>query len=853
LDIKLQFRHSIPLVRLTEFEYVSEETQIGKVRKIASIQGVKIKRILKFMWKTYSKIAWRNLKKRKRVTLINIFGLTMGITAAFLLFTVVSYELSYDNFQFNADNIYRVVTQDDYPDGTSYNPGVSPPMPEALKVDLSGIDAIVPVVSATVFVSIENAVTNTGENKFMIEDAFFTTPDYATLFDVEVLAGNLDVLKDPGQVVLTQTEAKKLFGTWENAFGKLILLSKRVEATVGAIVADIPDNSNFQFNMLASYKTLQSNETVFNFFFDEWGSFGSDFQLYLLLPESSSATQIDQQLLIFAENNYKDRGTSKKSFFLQPMKDIHFDNRFEPISGEMIRKATVYTLGLIGIFILIMASINYINLSTAQAIGKSKEIGIRKVMGGSRLQVIGQSFGETFMVVIISAIISTLAATILLPYLSKVAEVPDSIKLITPSFLLFSTAIIVGVTLLSGFYPALILSGFQPIQALKNKIQVTQIGGVSLRRSLVVMQFVIAQVLMIATVIAVKQMAEIQEADLGFSKEAVYYFDIPVDEAKDGRLDVLKQRLRSNSQIKSVSVSSDVPSSGNNWASNFWFDNIRENVQFPTFLKYADADYFANYGLEFVAGVGYSESDTLKEAVINETMAKKLNLTSSEQAIGKTITIGGGEPWMKITGVVKDFAQNSLREEIKPFIIATEKVNYEVLGLKLNKNAGKETLTSIEEEFKTIYPDAIYSGAFWDESIADFYRRENQLALVYKILAVLSIVISSIGLYGLISFMVGQKLKEIGIRKVLGASVSQITIMLSKEFIYLVLIAFLVAVPLGYYVTDLWLQSFTYKTSIPIWLFAMILIFSVLITAITVGSRAIKAALGNPVDSLSDE
>ncbi|MEB2779845.1 ABC transporter permease [Algoriphagus sp. C2-6-M1] len=805
------------------------------------------------MLKIYSKIAWRNLKKGKHVTLINIFGLTLGITAAFLLFTVVSYELSFDNFQSNSERIYRVVTQDEYSDGMDYTPGVSPPVPEALQTDLSGIEAIVPVVNSTVFITTEKAVTNTGENNFVIEDAFFTASDYSSLFDVEILAGDLKVLDLPGQVALTETEAKRLFGTWENAFGKAMLLSKRIEVTVGAIVADIPDNSNFRFNMLASYKTLQSNEDVFEYYFDEWGSFSSNFQLYVMLPESSSVVQIDQQLVTFAEKNYKDRGTSKKLFFLQAMEDIHFDNRFDPISGEMIRKATIYTLGLIGIFILIMASINFVNLSTAQAIGKSKEIGIRKVMGGSRLQVIGQSYGETFMVVFISAIISTVAATVLLPYLSKVGEVPDSIKLVTPSFLLFSTAIILGVTLLSGFYPALILSGFQPIQALKNKIQVAQIGGVSLRRSLVVMQFVIAQVLMIATVIAVKQMTEIQEADLGFSKDAVYYFDIPGDEEKDGRLDVLKQRLKSNSQIKTVSVSSDVPSSNNNWSSNFWFDGKREDVQFMTSLKYGDADYFDNYGLQFVAGSSFSESDTLKEAVINETMAKKLNLLSVEDAIGKAITIGGGEPWMTITGVVKDFAQNSLREEVKPFIIATEKSQYGVLGLKLDKNAGNETLVSIEDEFKNVYPDAIYSGSFLDETIANFYRRENQLALVYKIFAILSIVISSIGLYGLISFLVGQKLKEIGIRKVLGASVPQITFLLSKEFILLVFIAFAIAVPVGYYLTDQWLQNFAYQTSVPFGLYVFVIAVSLLITAGTVGYRAVKAALGNPVDSLADE
>ncbi|WP_339759176.1 ABC transporter permease [Algoriphagus aquimarinus] len=805
------------------------------------------------MWKIYSKIAWRNLKKGKRVTLINIFGLTLGITAAFMLFTVVSYELSYDDFQSNSDRIYRVVTQDEYSDGLAFNPGVSPPMPDALKNDLTGIDALVPVINSSLFVTIDHAVTNTGDNKFIVEDAFFTDSGYAQLFDVEVLAGDLKALDKPGQVVLTESEAKKLFGTWENAFGKSILLAKRVEASVAAIVADIPDNSNFRFNMLASYQTLKSNVEVFEYNFEEWGSFGSNFQLYVMLPKESSADQIDQQLVAFAEKNYKDRGSSKKSFFLQAMNEIHFDSRFEPISGEMIRKATIYTLALIGIFILIMASINFVNLSTAQAIGKSKEVGIRKVMGGSRLQVIGQSFGETFIIVFVSAITSTLAATVLLPYLGKVAEVPDSIRLITPSFLLFSSAIVIGVTLLSGLYPAIILSGFQPIQALKNKIQLAQVGGVSLRRSLVVMQFAIAQILMIATVIAVKQMTEIQSADLGFSKDAVYYFDIPSDEVKDGRLEVLKQRLQSNSQIKSVSLSSDVPSSDNNWGSNFWFDGKREDVQFITSLKYGDADYFGNYGLQFAAGTGFSESDTLKEAVINETMAKKLNITSPDAALGKTITIGGGGPWMTITGVVKDFAQNSLRDEVKPFIIATRKSQYGVLGLKLDKNAGKETLASIEEEFKKVYPDAIYSGTFWDESIANFYQRENQLALVYKIFAVLSIVISSIGLYGLISFLVGQKLKEIGIRKVLGASIPQITFLLSKEFIYLVFIAFAIAFPLGYYLTDQWLQNFSYKTSVPIALYVLVIAVSLLITAATVGFRAVKAALANPVDSLTDE
>lgn len=805
------------------------------------------------MWKTYLKVAWRNLIKGKRVTLINVFGLTLGITAAFLLFTIIRFEMSFDSFQRDSDQLFRVVTQDIYSDGESYTPGVSPPMPEALGLELTGVDQILPVVNSSVFVSIEDAVGISGDDKFIIEDVFFTSSDYASLFEVSFLVGNIQALAEPGKVILVKSEAEKLFGTWQNAVGKELVLAKTINATVAAVADDLPENSNFRFNMLASYQLLKSNEDVFGYHFDEWGSFGSDFQVYLKLSNAENLSSTNAQLAAFAIKNYKDRGSSVKSFFLQPLSTIHFDSRFEPISGDLIRKSTITTLALIGLFILIMASINYVNLSTAQAIGKGKEIGIRKVLGGSRQQVVFQSLGDTFIVVIISSLVSLLCASILLPYLGELANVPATISLFTPEFWFFFSLIVVITTLLSGAYPAAIVSGFQPIKALKSNIQIAQIGGVSLRRGLVIMQFAIAQILMIATVVAIRQMAEIQSADLGFSKEEVYYFDLPADEKKDSKLDVLKEKLLQNSQIKSVSISSDVPSSGNNWGSNFWFDGKREDLPFITFLKYGDADFFANYDLQFLAGQGYSASDTLKEAVINEAMAKMLNLKSPEEAVGKTITIGGGEPWMRITGVVKDFAQNSLREEIKPIIMATEKSQYEVMGVKLVQSAGGSTLESIEQEFKAIYPDAIYSGEFMDDSIARFYQVENKLSLLFKIFAFISILISSLGLYGLISFMVGQKLKEIGIRKVLGASVSQITFMLSKEFIYLVLIAFVVAVPLGYYLTDLWLESFTYKTTVPIWLFAMILIVSVLITAITVGTRSVKAALGNPVDSLTDE
>jgi ABC-type antimicrobial peptide transport system permease subunit len=299
-------------------------------------------------------------------------------------------------------------------------------------------------------------------------------------------------------------------------------------------------------------------------------------------------------------------------------------------------------------------------------------------------------------------------------------------------------------------------------------------------------------------------------------------------------------------------MASDVPSSDNNSASNFYFDNKSEDIVFPAFLKFADEDYFDLYEMEFVAGQGYPMSDTIRNVVINETMAKKLLIASPEEAIGKNIRLGGGD-WVPITGVVKDFTVNSLREEIKQLLITSLKRYYRQVAVRLDGSAQKSTLEAIQGKFEEIYPEQIYSGNFLDESIAAFYESEQKLALVYKIFAVLSILISCIGLYGLVSFMVGQKVKEIGIRKVLGASVTQITMMLSKEFILMVLLAFVIAIPLAYFMVQEWLASFAYKTPISVGLFLSVMLVSLLITALTVGSKAIRAAIANPVDSLTDE
>ncbi|MBN7813688.1 ABC transporter permease [Algoriphagus sp. H41] len=806
------------------------------------------------MLKNYFKIAWRGLARSKSVGIINIFGLTVGITAALLLFVIVAYELGYDKFQPNYDHVYRIYTQDKIEDGVESTPGVANPFPDALMADKLAFDKVVPVIVNTE-VQLNVRTDGQGENleKFKTEFLFYSTSEYVDLFGLEFLAGAASVLDEPGKMVLSRAEAERFYGSWENAMGKSLELTNGVELEVGAVVENTPENSNFHFDAMMAYETVRAHPIEFDFDLGQWGSTSSNFQVYVLTNPATDMVAAQAQLDAFSKKHFEGRGNSIKSHHLQPLADIHFNSDLEPLSGRLVRKSTIQTLVLVGIFILVMASINFVNLTTSQAIGKSKEIGVRKVMGSSKSQIALQSLGETFLSVLISSVLALIAAHLLLPYLDKIADVPADVSFFQPVILAFMLVLMLGLTLLSGFYPALVISRFRPIQALKNKFQGAEIGGVPIRRGLVVMQFAIAQILMIGTLIAVRQMELVQDTDLGFNKEAIYYFDVPSDTRETNRMETLKQELLRIPGVIAATKESDIPSSDNNSATNFYFDQKTEDVPFPAFLKIADEDYFDLYEMEFVAGAGYPASDTLRSVVINETMAKKLLISNPEEAVGKLIRVGGRGKWVPISGVVKDFAVNSLREEMKQLLIFSTKPIFRQVAVKLDRSADRATLTAIQETFEAQYPEQIFAGQFVDETIAEFYESEQKLALVYKIFAGLAILISCIGLYGLVSFMIGQKVKEIGIRKVLGASIPQIAFMLSREFLVMVLLAFGLAIPLAYFMMKEWLATFAYQTRISIGLFVLVMLASLLITLLTVGSKAVRAALANPVDSLKDE
>lgn len=810
------------------------------------------------MSKNYFRIAWRNLRSHKAFSVINISGLALGIASCLLLFTVIKYELSYDKFQPSFNQLYRVVTEIRYADGSTYNPGVPFPALEALRVDFPQITtgALMQNDGSQVTVIGTNASANSSDKKFIEKNFFFADPQFFQVFHYDWLYGDPTVLKEPNSTVLTEKLAKKYFGNgsgdYHNAIGKFLKLDNTVTVKIAGIINDPPANSDFPLEMVTSYETVKANPVTYHYR-NDWHSTSSNFEVFVLLPKNVSANNINKQLVSFNEKYNKniEGSNSTRINFLQPLSEVHFDKRFTNFGDHVTSKSTLLTLSLIGLFILIMASINFINLSTAQAVGRSKEIGVRKVLGSSRWQLFEQIISETAGIVIISVLLAILITLLCLPFIKNIALIHESINIFNWQTIGFLLILMVAVTFLAGTYPAFVLSGFKPALALKNKITSATIGGISIRRGLVITQFAISQILIIGTIVAITQMSFVKNADLGFNKEAIILYSANADSAFHNREEAFKQKILAIPTVKSVSFNADVPSSDNGWYTNFAYDH-RPDEKFQVSLKFADEDYFKTFGLQFIAGRAFDKSDTAKEYVINETLARQLNIKNPENALGKDIRLGGGR-WKTITGVVKDFKTSSLRDAIKPTLICESRSNYGITAIKFHSSNITNTKAAIETVWNQYFPEYAFTTSFMDENIANFYQQEDQLELLYKIFAGMAIFISCLGLYGLVSFMAVQKKKEIGVRKVLGASVKNIVYLFSKEFTILILAGALIAIPFAWYLMNHWLENFTFRIKMNVMMFLIAILISIIIAWVAVGYKSIKAALANPVKSLRSE
>ena len=802
------------------------------------------------MFKNYLKTAFRNLKRNKSYAIINVLGLTVGIAASLLIFLVIQYETSFDNFHKKKDKIYRIATEFHTQDGVGYSDGVSFPVAAAMRIDFPQIKEV-----AAIFRNGDQVTIEQGDRqlKKLREDNFYyAEPEFFKMFDFEWLAGSPEnSLKDPHSAALTQATAEKFFGDWRSAIGKTFKYGNKTLYKVTGILKNIPSNTDFPLSVVVGYSALENTYIKNNL--NDWVSTFGGAYTFVVLPAALSPSHLDEQLKGFAKK-HKPAEYAKDAFVTQPLSEIHFDDRFGNFRGHTFSHSLIKALAFIGLFLILIACVNFINLATAQAVNRSREVGVRKVLGSSRRQLAFQFLGETVFITITAVVLAVLVAEITLPLLNKLLETKMTMSLIfNPWLVLFILILTISVTILSGLYPAIILSGFNPITALKSKITSKMVGGISMRRVLVVLQFAIAQILIIGMLIVVSQMNFFRNASLGFDKAAIINVPMPGDSLSKTKVDYMRNRLLANDNILNASFSFGSPSSDGNWNSDFKFDHATKSTNFSANLKWADTGYFKTYNLQFVAGRPYYASDTVREFVVNETLLRKLGINDPQAAIGKEINFWDGNKAARIVGVIRDFNSYSLREPMAPVVLSTWKDVYQTINIKIKPGTEKAVLPFIEKLWSENFPDYVYDYKFLDDTIASFYKQENQLSILYKIFAAIAIFISCLGLYGLVSFMAVQRTKEVGIRKVLGASARHIVYLMSKEFTLLIIIAFAISAPVAYYIMHKWLQNYTYRIPLSASIFLLAIVGSIIIAWITVGQRAIKSALANPVKSLRTE
>ncbi|MBL7825396.1 MAG: ABC transporter permease [Saprospiraceae bacterium] len=807
------------------------------------------------------KPAFRQLSKNRLFAAINMIGLAVGVASGLLLFRIVQFEFSFNRTFSAFDRIVRVVTEEKVPTGeVFFTRGMPIPAMSEMENNVPQFETTSRVRELWGMIAVPDETGDITRNKFSLnsdgsEIAFFAEPGFLKIFDFEWLAGDRETaLKEINSIVLTRSFAERCFGeNWLSALEKTVVMDNAIRLTVKGIMADPPVNSDFPFKYLVSYPTLKPNAELY--FYDEnWGNISTNNQFFALLTSKDQFQAAEVQMnKIGAEQYLKQNGkVQDKVHHIQALAQLHFDDEIGNSGSHIVPKSRLWILSSIGILILLMACFNFINLSTAQAAMRAREVGVRKTLGSGRGQLVAQFLSETFLIVLVAVLLGAGLAALGAPWLHHISDVPNDWPFLeTPMIWAFLGLSVICITFVSGMYPSLVLAGFNPIRALRKDSAQALVGGVSLRKVLVVGQFVIAQALIVGALIALNQLDYVQKKELGFDKNLVYNFGFQADSASQSRLNPLKEQLKSIPGVVSVSYCSDQPLSGNTWSGNFALGRGQEDAPFGVCLKFCDAEFQKTYDLKLVTGRWMEPSDTMRECVVNETLLRKLGVRP-EEAIGKEMVVGQRRI-IPIVGVVRDFHSHSLHEELEPMMLAPRKKFYSTGSVKVEPANRAATIASIEKVFYSIYPEQIFEGRFFDESIAEFYENEDRFANTCKGFAGLAILISCLGLFGLATHATARRTKEIGVRKVMGASVTSITSLLAKDFLKLVFLALLIATPLAWYFMDHWLSDFAFRIDIQWWVFGITGLTALLIAFITVSYQSIRAALSNPVKALRSE
>ncbi|MGE0930910.1 ABC transporter permease [Peijinzhouia sedimentorum] len=808
----------------------------GIIRPIKGFENLTINT----MYRSNFKIAWRNITGKKLYTIINVTGLALGIACALLIFAFVSYHSAFDDFHHNPDRIYRFVT-DEHQDMIDYSGSVPPGFGNAFKEDYTYGEKIARILSHTdELITIEKD----GQTSKYLEAIAVADPELFDIFNFPMLEGSHEnALKEPNTVILSDRIAKKFFGD-DSPIGKVIRYDNKIDLKVTGILQNIPSNTNFYSEIYFSYSTMKEiNEWIAS---DTWGGITDNLQTFVRLRPGVSPSDVEKVLPEYVK---KFRPTNKNvhHYKLQPLAEVHYDPRY----GGTMDNTTIWLLSVIGGLLVFTACLNFINLATAQAVTRAKEVGVRKALGSTRGQLFWQFTTETGLIVLFAMILATTTAFLVLPYINTFFNTQISIELFenfqVPIFLLL---LFLTVTLMAGAYPGIVLSGFKAVSALKGSTKGQQGNSFNIRRGLVITQFSISQVLLIALLVMISQMKYFTQTDMGFNSDGIVMIDVG---SNDQKMNTLKEQFLALPQVQSVSLCLSTPASSSHWTTSLIYNNNTEAEAFGISVKNADENYLQTFDIELLAGRNVTPSDTARDFLVNEMVLTKLGITDPNEILGNHIAVNGGRWKGQIVGVVSDFHEQSFHSEIKPIFITTAKETYNGFAVKINTADLSSTLTALEKTWSTMYPDQLYQYEFLDDHIAKFYEQEQMIMTLIQYFSIIALFIGGMGLYGLASFMAVQKTKEIGIRKVLGSDMFQILWIFGKEFSRLVLYAFLIAAPVGWVLMSRWLTGFAYQIELGIWVFALELAIILVVVLLTIGYRSVKAAMANPATSLRSE
>jgi putative ABC transport system permease protein len=801
----------------------------------------------------YFKIAWRNLIKKTAYSAINIFGLALGIACCVLIFMFVQDELSFDNYHTKGDRIYRVIHGEKSVNNSTGRPYPfwvwgNAPIGQVLRNEFPEIDKVVQFSGRSdILLSVEDKM-------YQEEGAFFMDSTAFDVFSWDLIKGDpKTALAAPYSIVLTETTARKYFGN-EDPMGKSLKGSEAAgrsaagDYTVTGVVKDVPSNSHFRFNVLLSMSTFKKSRPNI---FDEWGYV--DFYTYFLVNDKFNRAAFEKKIPGFITRNQR-QPDSNYTIAIEPLKDVYLRTDAERQPGETGSLPNIYVFSVIGIFILGIAIINFMNLSTARSMERAKEVGIRKSVGAYRSSLIFQFLGESFIIVLLSMFVAIILVSLALPgmadFTGKVFLMQHLVN--SQTIAVFAGGLFV-ISIVAGSYPAFALSGFGAVKILKG-ITTSNAGGANLRRALVVFQFTLSIALIAGTIIVYMQMSHLLDKDLGFDKEQMLILDYNYDEAVNAKSEALKIEMEANPSILSAAFSRSVPGS--------YFPNAGTEIEGPDGemksmgqpIFQVGMDFIPHFGLALVAGRSYSRnfpSDSSKALVVNEATARQYGYTNAADIVGKKFSQWGREG--EVIGVVKDFNYTSLHRNIEPLTLPLEPYASRYLSLKIKSEDIGKTIQEVKEVWTKLAPHRPFLYSFLDEDFNRQYQSDFIFRKLFTTFSCLAIFIACLGLLGLATYTAQQRTKEIGIRKVLGAEVYNIVTLLSKDFVRLVIVSILIATPISWYYMNQWLEGFAYRMEIQPWIFGLAGLAAVVIALLTISYQSIRSARMNPVSSLRSE